>query len=151
MTRRQSPTYGADGERVTVLSQARQFFIDNPGEVLFRQDLCLKFGCAPITAKIVARTLIQEGTVKRHQLPRPPRSYTCKEAREEPAKPFPECLTPSQLSALQAYIAAGNIAKASRATGRNYATLSDHLKDARRKAGVHTTAELAVLFVRAAG
>ena len=63
----------ADGNRESTLAQARRFFADNPGEVLYRTDLQVKFGCCQRTAGSVARALIAEGSVKREQLPRPPR------------------------------------------------------------------------------
>jgi hypothetical protein len=143
-------TYDASGQRETILSRARRFFADNPGEILYREDLRLKFDCSAEMAKLVARTLIQEGAVERWQLPRPPRQSQAKEDRQEPPKPFPECLTRSERSAIEAYIAAGSIVKAAWATGRNYNTLGDQLKDARRKAEAHTTAELAMRFLKAA-
>lgn len=70
--------YGPDGERETALSRARRFFADNPGEVLLRGDVQLKFSCCKRTASSVIRALISEGSVQRSQLPRAPRRSQAK-------------------------------------------------------------------------
>jgi hypothetical protein len=137
--------FDADGNRDTVLNRARRFFGENPDEMLTRADIQVKFDCGPDMANLVARALIQEGAGTREQLPRPPRV-----TRVARGKEFPNCLTTAERTALEAYMLHGNIAKAARATGRNYNTLSDYLKDARLKADVHTTEELAIRFLRAA-
>lgn len=140
-----STAYDPDGNRETVLALARRFFRDNPDEMLTRMDMQVKFSCGPDMASLVARQLIQEGTVTRDQLPRPPSKPRSSPRRLES---FPHNLTRGMVVTLEAYIRHGNLAKAARATGRNYTTMCDHMKDARRLADVHTTAELAIRYVR---
>lgn len=140
--------YDADGNRDTVLNRARRFFADNPDEMLTREDLQVKFNCGPDMASLVARKLIREGTVTRDQLPRPEAAKRRPRVVVDKQLPFPQCMTPGQRFALEAYIAHGNVAAAARATGRNYNTLSDQLKDARDRAGVHTTAALAMKWLQ---
>lgn len=140
--------YDADGNRDTVLNRARRFFTDNPDEMLTRDDLQVKFGCGPEMAKLVARSLIQEGAVTRDQLPRPPRAPRAAEGKVTAS--FPGNLTPGERAAIEAYAQHGSVIAAARATGRNYHTLTDQLQAARTKAGVHTTAELAIRWMREA-
>lgn len=87
--------YDADGNRDTVLNRARRFFLDNPDEMLTRDDFQVKFGCGPDMANVVARSLIREGVITRDQLPRPPWANGRADILAGQRQPFPLCLTPA--------------------------------------------------------
>lgn len=131
-------------ERETALDRARAFFDRNPDEVLTRQDLQIKLECCPRTAHSVAKALIREG-VRRDQLP-----------RNRPAPPvrkvagsFPGNLTPAEERAIYGFHRYGSIASAAAAAELTYVTVQSYLKNARKKAGVHTTADLVDRFLAA--
>lgn len=118
----------------TALENARAFFDKHPDEVLTRDDIRVKFKCSRRTATNVARTLLKEG-VRRHQLPvyvRPPKA----------PKPFPANLQPAWRKAIEQVAQFGTIAAAAAAAGVTHNTMSSYLRNARRLAGVNTTADL---------
>lgn len=131
-------------DRDTVLAKALAFFDRNPDEVLFRDDICVKFECSPRTAKSVARALIREG-VPRAQLPRPVKPSR---AKKKPAT-FPECLTGAEVRAIYAMHRYGSVDAAAAAMEVTSNTIASQLRDARLKAGVHRTALLVDMFLAA--
>lgn len=139
--------YTADGERATVFNQVRAFFNRNPDECLTREDIMVKFDCGYGMAKKVVERLILVGLAP-EQFPRGPKPPRAKGMRAAPL-PFPDCLSPGERTAVEAYMTHGGIKAAADRTGKNLGSLSDQLKDARRKAGARSTAELAVLYTRA--
>jgi hypothetical protein len=142
-------THSADKERDPVLARARQFFLDNPDEMLTREDLQVKFSCGPDVAGQVARTLIREGVVTRDQLPRDPCSQGRAHVVPKVLPDFPACLTAAQRSAVEAVTLHGSIPAAARATGRNAHTIHSLLQVARRRAGAETTLQLVAMLARA--
>jgi hypothetical protein len=135
-------TYDANGERETTLAKARAFFDRNPDEELTRDDITVKFDCSRKTASMVAKALIRDG-VPRCQLPRTP---AARRRAGVPPGPFPSCLWPSERNAIEAVMAHGSIGAAATAEGRTYRTIEASLRDARKKAGVHTTPALVELY-----
>ena len=132
-------------ERQTTLQQALAFFDRNPDEILTREDICTKFSCCPRTAKSVARALMQHG-VARSQLPRKTRRMR-KPQRGQ--LPFPDCLAPAEEGAIYGMQRYGSIAAAAAAYEVLYSTIETHLKKARAKAGVTTTAALVAMYAAA--
>jgi hypothetical protein len=137
-----STTYNANGERETALAKALAFFDRNPDEELTRDDIATKFDCCRKTASMVAKALIREG-VPRNQLPRTPQT---RRRTGTPPGPFPHCLWPSERNAIEAFMREGSIAAAAAAEGLTYRTIEASLRDARKKAGVHTTPALVELY-----
>jgi DNA-binding CsgD family transcriptional regulator len=134
-----------EDERETALARAFRFFRDNPDEMLTRPDIQVKFGCGYEHAKHIARRLIQEG-VPRAQLPRSPRPSQAK-AVPKPPSVFPDNLEPKQRRVLLAFIETqGTVREAAAAAGVAFHTAETYLRDARRKAGVNTTAALVDLY-----
>jgi hypothetical protein len=118
----------------STLNKARAFFDRNPDEVLTRADIRLKYSCSARTAQGVARQLIREG-VPRRQLP-------AVKPAPKPCKTFPDNLQPAWRKAIEQVAQFGTIAAAATAAGVTHNTMASYLRDARRLAGVNTTADL---------
>ena len=129
--------------RTTVFARALAFFQANPDELLTRSDLAVKFDCNFDTACLVAKALIREG-VPRDQLPRDDKRVEQRKRRD--ARPFPHNLAPAEIRAVEGVMKHGTPRATAIGMGYAYGTLDAYLKQARRKAGVQSTALLVQCF-----
>lgn len=144
-------TYLENGEPATVFNRALEFFERNPDEILTREDITVKFGCSYETAKNVAKRLLDRG-VSRASLPNmaPDRQRERHaDARKIRPMEFPACLRDSERKALEAFIATGSIAGAAESMCVTYRTIEGYMKDARRRAGMNRTYDVAMAYLAA--
>lgn len=144
-------SYLENGERATVLNKALDFFERNPDEMLTRDDIMVKFGCGYDMAVTVARQLIDRG-ISPDNLPSVLHERQRKRhavARQQRPKEFPASLRDSERRALEAFIEHGCIKSAAESMCVTYRTIEGYLKDARRRAGLNRTHDVAMAYLAA--